>query len=306
MPPIRPRPPGRWRVPAQRRESPVVAFQSGASAQPSPQPPAAPLVPEPVSPETVPSTRPRMPSPNQPSTTATTGRAPPPDIPCGPRDLRPGAGGPARPPLPAGRHGLRLALDTFLPWTFVPLALARAGRAAEPGQVGRRRDPAGRGVWGGDFGPQLARSGGTGPADLRILSQNVSSPPDLTAVANLADQRQADLVVLQGLTARDVQAADRSVPGAPLPPGDLRVRGLVAVPAGQRQRADGPGDPPGRPEPGRAGSGASSGQFGGLLRFTVQAGPGAGGHRLRRPPAAAVACPTTASASPGMTRWSSW
>jgi vancomycin resistance protein VanJ len=263
-------------VPAQRRESPVVAFQSGASAQPSLRPPAAPaFVPEPVSPET-----------------DSLGPA---------RDTTHESALDDRHHWPSARRQISLLvrtvcvlvlavllghrylpdvmgfgslIDTFLPWTFVPLALAVPAALLSLDKWAIGVTVLACGVWGGDFGPQLARSGGAGPADLRILSQNVSSPPDLTAVANLAGQRQADLVVLQGLTARDAQAADQSVPERF--PYHLAIYEFVVWSRYPLVNGSVPMDlatSPADPSQAALGSGASSGQFGGLLRFTVQVDP---------------------------------
>ena len=55
--------------------------------------------------------------------------------------------------------------------------------------------------------------GSSGPVDLRVLSQNVSSQsPDLAADARLALQRDADVVVLQGLGSGGAEASGAAVP----------------------------------------------------------------------------------------------
>jgi hypothetical protein len=128
------------------------------------------------------------------------------------------------------------------------------------------------GVWGGDFGPELARSPGSGPADLKILSQNVSSPPDLGAVARLAEQRQADIVVLQGLSSHDVEQADQTVPAQY--PYHLALYEFVVWSRFKLVDGGVPVDLAARPTDSAtaqqpAGTGGT-GQFGGLLRFTVQ------------------------------------
>ncbi|NUP49571.1 MAG: hypothetical protein HOW97_20015 [Catenulispora sp.] len=162
-------------------------------------------------------------------------------------------------------------IETFLPWTFVPLALMVPAALLSLDKWAIGVTVLACGVWGGVYGPQLARSAGTGPADLKILSQNVSSPPDLAAIARLAEQRQADLVVLQGLSSHDVQQADQTVPARY--PYHLALYEFVvwsrfplvngSVPM---DLAAHPADPAAAQQP----ADASTGQFGGLLRFTVQ------------------------------------
>ncbi|NUR32280.1 MAG: hypothetical protein HOV83_41620, partial [Catenulispora sp.] len=284
-------------VPAQRRESPVASFQAAAppavvDGPATPLQPAAEPVSEPESPEADPAAD-----------------QDPQDLPA-PQDPSPAAPGAAAKPgfedhhhhWPSARRQISLLvrvvcvlilavllghrylpdamgfgslIDTFLPWTFVPLLLAVPGALLSLDKWAIGVAVLACGVWGGDFGPQLVRSGGSGPADLRVLSQNVSSPPDLTAIANLAGQRQADIVVLQGLTAHDAQLADESVPERfpyhlaiyefvvwsrfPLVNGSMPMD-LVSRPVDIAQ------DAAALPE-------ATSGQFGGLLRFTVQLDP---------------------------------
>ncbi|MBW8805126.1 MAG: hypothetical protein JF587_14965 [Catenulisporales bacterium] len=171
--------------------------------------------------------------------------------------------------------GFGSLVDSFLPWTFVPLALMVPGALLSRDKWAVGVTLLACGVWGGDFGPELARSGGSGPADLRILSQNVSSPaPDLTDIARLAEQRQADIVVLQGLSSGDVLAADQSVPARY--PFHLAMYEFVvwsrfplvhgSQPMDLAAHASDPNQPSQMAD-------ATSGQFGGLLRFTVQLDP---------------------------------
>ena len=166
-------------------------------------------------------------------------------------------------------------IDTFLPWTFAPLLLAlpAAVLSLEKWTIGVCLLTCA--VWTGDFAPTLLRSGGSGPADIRVLSQNVSSgddsaAPDLSGVARLAEQRGADIVVLQGLS-KNVEQADQAAPA--------RYAYHMAMyefvvwsrfPIGSSQPVDlGGGRPSDPSQSGAAAAQNSSGSFGGLLRFTV-------------------------------------
>ncbi|GAA1973308.1 endonuclease/exonuclease/phosphatase family protein [Catenulispora subtropica] len=291
-----------WRVasvPAQRRESPVVPFQSATAPTPTaptapPQPPASP--PPPAEPAFVP--EPESPEPESASSEAASPESASP----GPQPASP------EPALhddshhwPSARRQISLLvrvvcvlvtavllghrflpdvmgfgslIDTFLPWTFVPLVLAVPAALLSLDRWAIGLTVLACGVWGGDFGPQLVRSGGSGPADLRVLSQNVSSPPDLSAVADLALRQQADIVVLQGLTSRDAQQADQSVPERfpyHLAMYEFAVWSRFPLVNGSLPMDLGAG----AADPGQVGqfSGSTSGQFGGLLRFTVQLDP---------------------------------
>ena len=170
--------------------------------------------------------------------------------------------------------GFGSLLDTFLPWTFAPLVLAlpAAVFSMKKWTIGVCLLTCA--VWTGDFAPTLLRSGGSGPADIRVLSQNVSSgddsaAPDLAGVARLAEQRGADIVVLQGLS-KDVEQADQAAPA--------RYAYHMAMyefvvwsrfPIGSSQPVDlGGGRPSDVSQSGSAAE-SSSGSFGGLLRFTV-------------------------------------
>lgn len=168
--------------------------------------------------------------------------------------------------------GFGSLIDTFLPWTFVPLLLAVPAALLSLDKWAIGVTLLACGVWGGDFGPELARSPGSGPADLKILSQNVSSPPDLGAVARLAEQRQADIVVLQGLSSHDVEQADQTVPAQY--PYHLALYEFVVWSRFKLVDGGVPVDLAARPTDSAtaqqpAGTGGT-GQFGGLLRFTVQ------------------------------------
>lgn len=174
--------------------------------------------------------------------------------------------------------GFGSLIDTFLPWTAAPLLLALPAALMSLKKWAIGVSLLTCAVWAGDFGPTLLRSGGTGPGDIRVLSQNVSDgdsvTPDLAAVARLADQRGADIVVLQGLS-KNMQIADQQVPA--------RYRYHMAMyefvvwsrfPIGVTQPVD---LAAGRPaDQGQTGGAAmvqnTSGAFGGLLRFTVDAG----------------------------------
>lgn len=171
--------------------------------------------------------------------------------------------------------GFGSLIDTFLPWTFAPLLLAlpAAVLSLKKWTIGICLLTCA--VWAGDFAPALLRSGGSGPADIRVLSQNVSSgddsaAPDLSGVARLAEQRGADIVVLQGLS-KDVEQADQGAPA--------RYAYHIAMyefvvwsrfPIGSSQPVDlGGGRPSDASQSGAAAADSSSGAFGGLLRFTV-------------------------------------
>jgi vancomycin resistance protein VanJ len=176
--------------------------------------------------------------------------------------------------------GFGSLIDTFLPWIFVPLALALPAALLSLKKWAIGICLLTCAVWAGDFGPTLMRSGGSGPADIRVLSQNVSvsdsGTTDLSGIALLAQERGADIVVLQGLS-KNTQSADQQVParfGYHMAMYEFVV--WSRFPIGAVQPVDLAG---GRPaEPGQESSAAmvqaTSGQFGGLLRFTVDAGQG--------------------------------
>jgi vancomycin resistance protein VanJ len=124
-----------------------------------------------------------------------------------------------------------------------------------------------------DFGPTLAATGSSGPADLRVLSQNVSSQnPDLTGIGHLALARDADIVILQGMSTADGQAADHAAPSAY--PHHLS---MYEFSIWSRFPLDGsqPVDLATRADLSQTTVSAegNSGLFGGLLRFTVQVTP---------------------------------
>jgi vancomycin resistance protein VanJ len=168
--------------------------------------------------------------------------------------------------------GFGSLIDTFLPWTAVPLLLALPAAlfSLKKWTIGICLLTCA--VWAGSFGPTLLRTAGTGPADIRVLSQNVSSgdtTPDLSGVAKLAEQRGADIVVLQGLS-KNVQVADQAVPA--------RYQYHIAMyefvvwsrfPIGASQPVDLAGGRPAGSQSAGMAVGSSSGEFGGLLRFTV-------------------------------------
>jgi len=171
--------------------------------------------------------------------------------------------------------GFGSLIDTVLPWTFVPLLLAlpAAVLSLKKWTIGVCLLTCA--VWTGDFAPTLLHSGGSGPADIRVLSQNVSSgddtaAPDLSGVARLAEQRGADIVVLQGLS-KDVEQADQAAPA--------RYAYHMAMyefvvwsrfPIASSQPVDlGSGRPSDASQSAAAAAESSSGSFGGLLRFTV-------------------------------------
>ncbi|WP_194926641.1 endonuclease/exonuclease/phosphatase family protein [Catenulispora pinisilvae] len=172
--------------------------------------------------------------------------------------------------------GFGSLIDTFLPWTVAPLVLALPASLLTLKKWAIGISLLTCAVWAGDFGPTLMRSAGSGPADLRILSQNVSAGdtgvPDLTGVARLAQQRGADIVVLQGLS-KDVQVADQAAP-----PGysyHMAMYEFVVwsrFPLGAGQPVDLAGNRP--VQSGAAEASGTSGEFGGLLRFTVDVSQG--------------------------------
>ena len=173
--------------------------------------------------------------------------------------------------------GLGSLLDTFLPWTAAPLLLAlpAALLSLKKRTIGICLLTCA--VWAGTFAPTLVRSGGSGPADIRVLSQNVSSgaaeAPDLSGVARLADQRGADIVVLQGLS-KNIELADQAVPARY--PFHIAMYEFVVwsrFPIGSSRPVDLAGDR--RADQAQSAAAAvdsSSGSFGGLLEFTVNAG----------------------------------
>jgi vancomycin resistance protein VanJ len=170
--------------------------------------------------------------------------------------------------------GLGSLIDTFLPWTFAPLLLAlpAAVLSLKKWTIGVCLLTCA--VWTGDFAPTLLRSGGAGPADIRVLSQNVSSGDDsaahdLSGVARLAEQRGADIVVLQGLS-KDVEQADQAAPARY--PYHMAMYEFVVwsrFPIGSSQPVDLGGGRPSDASQAGAAAASSSGSFGGLLRFTV-------------------------------------
>lgn len=171
--------------------------------------------------------------------------------------------------------GFGSLIDTFLPWTFAPLLLAlpAAVLSLKKWTIGICLLTCA--VWSGDFAPTLLRTGGSGPADIRVLSQNISSgdnsaSSDLSGMARLAEQRGADIVVLQGLS-KDVEQADRAAPARY--PYHMAMYEFVVwsrFPIGSSQPVDlGGGRPSGASQSGAAAGNSSSGSFGGLLRFTV-------------------------------------
>jgi vancomycin resistance protein VanJ len=174
--------------------------------------------------------------------------------------------------------GFGSLVDTFLPWTVAPLVLA-----LPVALVSLKKWAIGIclltcAVWAGDFGPTLLRSGGSGPADIRILSQNVSagdnSAPDLTGIAQLAEQRGADIVVLQGM-AKNVELADQAAParyGYHLAMYEFVVWSRFKIDSSQPVDLTG-SRPSGSSQSSAAGD-SSAGEFSGLLRFTVDAGQG--------------------------------
>jgi len=174
--------------------------------------------------------------------------------------------------------GIGSLVDTFLPWTVAPLALALpvALLSLKKWAIGICLLTCA--VWAGDFGPTLMRTGGSGSADIRILSQNVSavgdSTPDLTGIAQLAQQRGADIVVLQGM-AKNVQLADQAAParyGYHLAMYEVVVWSRFKIVSSQP--VDLTGSRPSVASQSGAADSSSAGEFSGLLRFTVDAGQG--------------------------------
>lgn len=176
--------------------------------------------------------------------------------------------------------GFGSLIDTFLPWTAAPLLLAlpAALLSLKKWTIGICLLTCA--VWAGTFGPTLLRTAGSGPADIRVLSQNVSSDdsgdvggPDLSGVAQLADQRGADIVVLQGLS-KNVDLADQAAPARY--PFHIAMYEFVVwsrFPIGSSQPVDlAGGRPSDQSQAGAAVVDDSSGSFGGLLEFTVDAG----------------------------------
>ncbi|MEY9890438.1 endonuclease/exonuclease/phosphatase (EEP) superfamily protein YafD [Catenulispora sp. MAP5-51] len=172
--------------------------------------------------------------------------------------------------------GFGSLVDTFLPWTAAPLLLAlpAALLSLKKWAIGIALLTCA--VWAGSFGPTLLRSGGTAPGDIRVLSQNVSAvddgTPDLSGVAELAEQRGADIVVLQGLS-KNVQLADQAVParyGYHIAMYEFVV--WSRFPIGAPQPVDLGGRPADQGQSGFAAVNSTSGEFGGLLRFTVDLG----------------------------------
>ncbi|WP_370367143.1 endonuclease/exonuclease/phosphatase family protein [Catenulispora sp. GP43] len=172
--------------------------------------------------------------------------------------------------------GFGSLIDTFLPWTAAPLLLAlpAALLSLKKWAIGIALLTCA--VWAGSFGPTLLRTGGSGPADIRVLSQNVSATdtgtPDLSGIAKLAEERGADVVVLQGLS-KNVQLADQAVParyGYHIAMYEFAV--WSRFPIGATQPVDLAGRPADQAQTGSASVNSSSGEFGGLLRFTVDLG----------------------------------
>jgi vancomycin resistance protein VanJ len=170
--------------------------------------------------------------------------------------------------------GFGSLIDTFLPWTAAPLLLALPAALLSLRKWAIGISLLTCAVWVGDFAPTLARTGGSGPADIRVLSQNLSSgdagAPDLSGIAGLAERRGADIVVLQGLS-KDVQAADQAAPARY--PYHLAMYEFVVwsrFPIGTSQPVDLTGGrTAGSVQSGAAAGDSSSGTFGGLLRFTL-------------------------------------
>jgi vancomycin resistance protein VanJ len=173
--------------------------------------------------------------------------------------------------------GFGSLVDTFLPWTFVPLLVTLPAALVSRSRWAIGVAVLACGVWAADFGPALAASGGSGPADLRVLSQNVSSRnPDLTGIAQLAIGRHADLVVLQGMSTANLQAAEGvALTQYPyrLAMYEFSVWSKYPIGAGRpvdladhSAAAIGPSVTPGN-------LAADSGLFGGLLQFTVRLSP---------------------------------
>lgn len=171
--------------------------------------------------------------------------------------------------------GFGSLIDTFLPWTAAPLLLALPAALFSLKKWAIGISLLTCAVWAGNFAPTMLRSGGSGPADIRVLSQNLSSgdagAPDLSGIGQLAEQRGADVVVLQGLS-KNVQATDQTAPARY--PYHLAMYEFVVwsrYPIGSTQPVDltAGGRPAGFVQSGAAAGDSSSGTFGGLLRFTL-------------------------------------
>lgn len=165
--------------------------------------------------------------------------------------------------------GFGSLLDTFLPWSFVPLALLLPASLVSRNKWVIAVAALSVAVWGVDFGPQFASSPPGGPHDLRILSQNVSArDPDLAGIAALALAQNADIVVLQGMSTADLQAADKAVPAAyPHHVSMYEFAVWSKYPLLQSQPI---GLAAAAPDAQTAVEAPSSGSFGGLLKLKVQ------------------------------------
>jgi vancomycin resistance protein VanJ len=168
--------------------------------------------------------------------------------------------------------GVGSMLDTFLPWTFVPLAVAIPAALGSRSRWAMGVAALAACVWGGDFGPTLVPRGSSGPADIRILSQNVSAQsPDIAAAAALAVKQDADVVVLEGMSSGGVQAS-----GTAALPDDYKYRLALYEFTVWSKFPLSPGQPVdlgGAHDSAAVSSGGSkagdSGLFGGLLSFDV-------------------------------------
>jgi vancomycin resistance protein VanJ len=168
--------------------------------------------------------------------------------------------------------GFGSLIDTFLPWSFVPLAVLLPASLVSRNKWAIAIAVLSAAVWGVDFGPQFASGPPGGPHDLRILSQNVSADdPDLAGVASLALAENADLVVLQGMTATELGAADKAVPQAyPYHVTMYEFAVWSKFPLAQSQPIELAAE---HGDPDTAGSALASGLFGGLLKVKVQVTP---------------------------------
>jgi vancomycin resistance protein VanJ len=168
--------------------------------------------------------------------------------------------------------GVGSLIDTFLPWTFVPLLLMVPAALVSRSRWAIGVAALACGVWAADFGPQLFASGASGPADLRVLSQNVSSQhPDLASIARLALARDADIVVLQGMSSSDLQDADSAAPAKypyRLAMYEFSVWSKYRIGASRPMDLGTQPEDAGAVAPGSAQL-SNSGLFGGLLKFTV-------------------------------------
>ena len=169
-------------------------------------------------------------------------------------------------------RGTGSLVDTFLPWTFVPLLLAVPAALASRSRWAIAVAVLAAGVWAADFGPSLLHKGTSGPVDLTVLSQNVSAQdPDLSAAAGLAVRRGADVVVLQGMTAAGLRAAGNAVPQGyryHLAMYEFSVWSRYPIEESQPIDLGTLAGSTAKPLTG------DSGQFGGLLSFKVQVAPG--------------------------------